>query len=94
MRLAFFPGATLEHYRALEEALGDAPVPSQRLVFAVGSTDEGLQVVQVWESREALELFNQQWLFPAMTRLGTAGFPQPPVVRDCETHDLHVQPAR
>jgi hypothetical protein len=93
VRLAFFPGATLEQYEALDAELGDAPVPPERLVFVAGVRDGGLQVVQVWESREALDAFNQQWLVPALTRLGARGFPAPPAVVDFETHDLDVRPA-
>lgn len=91
IRLALFPGATLAQYRALEAALADAPVPAQRWVFAAGITGDGLQVVQVWESREALDDFNERWLLPALTSLGAAGFPRPPVVTDFEDVGLQIQ---
>jgi len=89
VRLAFFPGATLDQYESLKVALCDAPIPVERLVFAAGVRDGGLQVVQIWTSREALESFNQEWLLP---RLGQAGFPAPPTVVDFQSEDLSVQP--
>ena len=92
VRLAFFPGGTPEHYRALERALGDAPSPPGRRVFAVGALDDGLQVVQVWESKAQLDAFNAEWLAPAMARVGSAGFPAPPTVTDFESLDLDIGP--
>lgn len=91
VRLAYFPGASLEHYDALGAALSDAPAPAERLLFAVGARDGGLQVVQVWASRAALESFNERWLLPALTRLGDRGFPAPPQVTDFETLDLEIR---
>ncbi len=93
MRVAFFPGADASHYRALEVALGDAPSPSERLVFAAGVSSEGLRVVQVWESRAALESFNETWFLPALARAGSSAFPCPPEVSDSETIALHPRPS-
>ena len=91
VRLAFFPRATAAHYDALAQALEGAPSPEDRLVFAAGARDGGLQVVQVWRTQEALESFNRDWLLPAMSRLGAAGFPSPPQVTDFETRGLEIR---
>lgn len=89
VRLAFFPGGTAEHEAALASALADAPVPPERLLFASGAVDGGWQVVQVWESRGALEAFNRDWFLPALRSVGSAGFPAPPQVRDVEDAQVH-----
>lgn len=80
----------MEQYTALDTALRGAPAPPERLVFAVGPRDGGLQVLQVWESRAGLESFNERWLFPALAELGPDAFPAPPMVIDFETHDLVI----
>lgn len=89
--MAFFPGATADHYEALETAMGDAPIPPGRLVFATGLREGGLQVLQIWTSRDDLAAFNEEWLFPALSRLGTEAFPAPPTVVDFEAHDLEIR---
>lgn len=96
VRLAFFPGATVGQYEALRAALVEAgaPTPPSRLLFAAGARDGGLQVVQVWESQEALHSFNYHWLIPVAATLAPHGFPAPPEVVDYETHDLQLSPRR
>ncbi|MBM6402467.1 hypothetical protein [Phycicoccus sonneratiae] len=84
LRTAFFPGGTAAHEAALAEALAGAPVPAARLLFASGAAEGGWQVVQVWETRVALEEFNRDWFLPALRAVGAAGFPAPPQVRDVE----------
>ncbi len=94
VRLAFFPGGTEEHYLALARELEAAPVPSARQLFAAGPVPDGWQVVQVWDSREQLVQFNEAWLFAAMERTGSAGFPSAPEVVDFFTRDLWVGDTR
>jgi hypothetical protein len=88
VRLAFFPEGTHQQYRALARAIGNPPPPPGRLAFASGPVPGGWQVVQIWRSRAELEAFNAAYLLPAMTHLGTAGFPRAPVVVDFEPVDL------
>lgn len=89
--MAFFPGATSDQYETLEGALSDAPIPRGRLVFAAGLREGGLQVLQIWTSRDDLAAFNEEWLFPALSRLGPEGFPAPSTVVDFEAHDLEIR---
>ena len=92
-RLAFFPDGTAEQYDALAAEVGDAGLaPEGRLVFAAGQAPGGWQVVQVWTSYDELEAFNAAVFFPALQRLGDAGFPEIPTVVDFETHDLVLAP--
>lgn len=91
VRIAYFPGATAVQYGALRDALAAAPVPQGRLLFTAGPTEGGWQVVQVWETRAALDAFNQEWFLPALRSIGDRGFPSPPVVTDMETVDLALR---
>ena len=54
------PGATLEQYDRTNEILGihgDADAPAGLISHAAGPTDDGIVVVDVWESGEALQSF-------------------------------------
>ena len=89
VRLALFPHGTAAQYDALASELG-VTAPPERLLFAAGPVDGGWQVVQVWQSREALDAFNAASLLPALRRLGDRGFPSPPQVTDLEPTVLEV----
>jgi hypothetical protein len=82
VRLAFFPGGTTTHYAALAAELEGVEVPPSRRVFLAGPASGGWQVVQVWDRAGDLEHFNRTFLLPAMERVGSLGFPEPPEVRD------------
>jgi len=90
LRLAFFPGGTAAHWEAVVEAVGDLPPPEARRAFASGPIDGGWQVVQLWDTRDALEQFNRKIYFPAVSRLVAGGFPETPIVHDVDTVDAWV----
>jgi len=90
LRLAFFPGGTAAHWEAVVEAVGDLPPPEARRAFASGPIDGGWQVVQLWDTRDALEEFNREIYFPAVSRLVAGGFPETPTVHDVDTVDAWV----
>ena len=83
LRIAYFAGATREHF---ERLAGELPseTPRGRLVFAAGPVAGGWQVVQLWLSRDLLDTFNRDTFFPGLGRLGASAFPSPPVVTDVE----------
>ena len=83
LRLAFFPGATATHWAALVAAVGDVEAPPARRAFAAGPLQGGWQVVQLWDTRDDLDAFNEAVYLPALER-GLV-FPNPPVVTDVET---------
>jgi hypothetical protein len=74
-----FPGATLEQYRAVNAALGvdsqtgEGDWPAPLLSHTAAVSDDGLLVVEVWESQDAQKAFMDR-LGPA---LGTVGVPEP-----------------
>lgn len=90
-RLALFPGGTEAHHRAIVEALGDSYEQADgRILFAAGPSDEGWQIVQVWENRNQCEQWVQDNLGPAFAKVGSRGYPNPPRITDFELTDLMV----
>jgi hypothetical protein len=83
VRMAYFPGATTDHFDAVARQV-PSEVPRGRLLFAAGPVDGGWQVIQAWESRELLDTYNREVYFPALAAVGTQAFPQPPDVVDFE----------
>ena len=59
LRIAFFPDGTMEHWRVMAAAVGDVTIPEDRRAFAAGPTPGGWQVMQLWDSRDALDRFNR-----------------------------------
>lgn len=94
LRMAFFPGGTIEHWRVVAAGVGHAPLPPGRLAFASGPAPGGWQVMQLWNSRDALDRFNRDVYLPALARLGAGGFPQPPIVTDIATVDAWIGETR
>jgi len=71
-----FPGVTQEQYYTVMEQpnLGGAGRCHPGISHAAGSTEEGWQVVGVWESQEAYDTFLHERLYQAMQN---AGIPRP-----------------
>jgi hypothetical protein len=86
-----FPGGTEDRHRAIVDALGDARVePEGRLLFAAGPTEEGWQVLQVWESRDQLEQWVEDNLGAAFAKAGSRGYPNAPCITDIELAELSI----
>ena len=93
-RLALFPGGTEAHHRAIVDALGDAYDEAEgRILFAAGPTDDGWQILQVWETQDQCEQWVQANLGPAFAQAGSRGYPNPPRITDIELTDLAVTTA-
>ena len=90
-RIATFPNGTKEQYEYLGELMGQgvAQQPDRRLL-ASGPTDDGWTIIQIWESRDALEQFITEHLRPAMERAGDRGYPEPPVITDIDLFDFYA----
>jgi len=66
------PGATVEQYERTNEILGiagDEDAPEGLISHAVGPTDDGILIVDVWDSPESLERFFES-VGPAMEEVG------------------------
>jgi hypothetical protein len=69
------PGATLEQYDQVRDGLNRALEDGQ-ISHVAGATDDGLCVVDVWESRAHFDRFMQERLGEQLQR---AGFGQPEI---------------
>lgn len=82
-----FSGATLEQYDEMNERIGLLPggptAAPEDLFHWVTKTEDGLRVVDVWESRQAFERFAQEELSPVFQRLGIL----PPRVQFFQLHN-------
>lgn len=89
-RIATFPAGTKEQYEYLGQLMGDgvANQPERRLL-ASGPTDDGWTIIQIWESREALEQFIAEHLRPAME--DTSLRQRSPVHPERTCHDSRVK---
>lgn len=91
-RLALFPGGTEEQYKAVIEELGETHANAQRrIMVAAGPVERGWQLVQVWESEEAIRRFVEEHLRPAFVRAGERGLRGPAEVTDVPLQEFLFQ---
>src|SRR5438128_6653305 len=80
------PGATTGQYDRVTEILGGAEAPPAGLIsHTAGATDDGLLIVDVWESAEAMQAFVEMRLRPAVKQ---AGLPESAPPRVLPVHKL------
>jgi hypothetical protein len=82
-----FKGATLAQYDEILEATGflpRGPSVATALFHWVTETDDGIRIIDVWESRQAFERFANE-SDPGVF-LGV-GAPEPPVIEFFEIHN-------
>src|SRR5687767_14636522 len=81
-----FPEATLEEYDKVMEQLdlGRSLAPGLRFHVA-GASDRGLDIVDVWDSREQFDQFFTSRLGEAMNAAGMSGEPQ---IREYAVHNM------
>ena len=75
-----FKGATLEQYDEVLKLMGldgGEPAPTGGLYHWVSKTDDGLRIVDVWETREQFDKFAAEQIGPYSAQ---AGIPAPPEV--------------
>jgi hypothetical protein len=75
-----------EQYEGVAGALVDPP-PDGLILHVAGPTDEGVRIIDVWESEEAWQRFRSERLEPAIAALGGPARPEP-TFRDL--HPEHV----
>lgn len=91
VRLALFPGGTEENHRAIVEGLGDSQMNAEgRILFGAGAVSDGWQIIQVWNTRAAMEKWVEDNLGEAFAKAGSRGYPSPPLITDFELADLLV----
>jgi hypothetical protein len=74
-----FPGGTTGQYDEISEKMGLAAneLPEGAVSHWVAETDEGMRVVDVWESPAAFDTFAKERLGPAAAQV--EGVPEPAV---------------
>ena len=87
--LSEVPEGTVEMYEAVMEKLGGkGTLAPGHLVHVVGKRAEGgLRVLDVWESNEDFERFDEERLHPAVREV-TGGRVSPPLRTRYEVHDV------
>jgi hypothetical protein len=75
-----------EQYEQVTASLVDPP-PAGLLLHVAGPTDEGVRIIDVWESEDDWKRFRAERLAPAIAALGGPARPEP-TFRD--VHPEHV----
>jgi hypothetical protein len=65
-----------EEYARAADGLVDPP-PAGLILHVAGPTDEGVRIIDVWESEDAWEHFRASRLGPAIAGLGGPARPEP-----------------
>jgi len=74
-----FRGATLDQYDKVIEGLGylpGGPAAPEELFHWVTKTDDGIRVINVWETRNAWERFAQEKLAPVFQEVEITNPPE------------------
>lgn len=82
-----FKGGTLDQYDQVISKMGfspGGPGGPGGLFHWVRKTDDGIRVIDVWETREAFDTFAQEKIGPITVEVGV---PNPPEVRVFEVHN-------
>ena len=82
-----FRGATKEQYDQIIQKMGLTPggaTPPEAISHWVAKTDDGLRVVDVWESKEAYERYAQEKIGPYSAEVGIT---EPPEIRFYDVHN-------
>jgi hypothetical protein len=85
-----FKGATLEQYDRIVELMGltSGDIPPGAIFHWTAETDDGLRVVDVWESREVFDRFAQEQIGPFSQQVGITEPPET-TYRDVHNHLPH-----
>lgn len=82
-----FRGGTLEQYDQVIERMGfrpGGPGAPGGLFHWVTKTDDGIRVIDVWDSRDTFEKFAQEKIGPITQEVGVPG---PPETKFFEVHN-------
>jgi hypothetical protein len=85
-----FPGATLDQYDAVIDGMGlepGGPTPEGAIFHFVTRTDDGIRVIDVWETQAQFDKFAQEQIGPQTQK---AGFSGPPVMTFHEVRNYFV----
>jgi hypothetical protein len=86
-----FRGATLDQYDQIIQRMGlvqGGAMPDGGISHWVAATDDGIRVVDVWESREEFDRFAQEQIGPFSQEAGIEG---PPEMTFYDVHNYLVR---
>jgi hypothetical protein len=86
-----FRGATLEQYDQVIERMGltaGGAAPPGALFHWVTKSDDGLRVVDVWETKEQFDRFAQEQIGPLTREVGIEGEPE---IRTVDVHNYLIR---
>lgn len=83
---------TQQQFDQLDAAVGPDDPPGL-IVHAASRTAEGMRVIDVWESKEAYEMFERERLMPAWIGLTGEAPAGPPPRTEFDVHHLRGQAA-
>jgi len=81
---------TLEQYDEVVEIMGllpGGPPPSGVLFHCVTATNDGIRIIDVWESRQALQEFQEERIAPVFRKIGVM---DPPETTFFDVHNYFV----
>ncbi|MEA2369496.1 MAG: hypothetical protein QOH38_2214 [Thermoleophilaceae bacterium] len=82
------PAPDMEMYDRVNEVLGvDDNPPDGLIVHTASKTDDGMVIVDVWESREAFDRFSEERLMPAIREV--MGGDPPEGGADVQSYEVH-----
>ncbi len=74
--LMHWPGFTSDQYDAVMARLGlDANPPAGGVLHVAVTTDDGLEVCEVWQTEQAFSSYLEHRLLPVVSELGIGGEP-------------------
>jgi len=68
--------ASWEEYRRVAASLVD-PAPAGLILHVAGPTDEGVRIIDVWETEASWQRYRAEQLEPAIAALGGPARPEP-----------------
>jgi hypothetical protein len=86
--LMHWPGFTSDQYDAVMARLGlDANPPAGGVLHVAVTTDDGLEVCDVWQTEQAFSSYLEHRLLPVVSELGIGGEPD---LRVVPLHNLYA----
>jgi hypothetical protein len=80
-----FKGGTLDQYDQIVEKMDlGGKVPPGAIFHWVAATDDGVQVIDVWEDRATFDKFAEEKIGPISAEVG---MPNPPEITEYEVHN-------
>jgi hypothetical protein len=81
-----FKDGTLDQYDQVIEKMDlGGQVPDDAQFHWVTATDDGIRVVDVWDSREAFDKFAEEKIGPLTAEVG---MPNPPEIKEVPVHNF------